>query len=288
MNQLVAAYLNRLGLDAETPSLQALTRIHRAHVERIPYETFWIHLKEGWGIDPLESFRRAATTRRGGYCFQLNGGLYTLLTQLGYRVSLNPANVHGVEGPERIKLENHVAIIAEGMSCESNPNGRWWVDIGLGDALHEQMPLINATVHQGLMKFGMEAVGEDGVGDWHLTADPSCWIAGVSMADEPTDMGNLSDRHHFNVFSPESGYAKVVTAQLRQPNGKTVMRGCVLTKTDGNVVTTHTSASLPEWLDVLREEFGLTFDNVSDESLKTLWSRVQKNHEEWLQSRDKG
>lgn len=98
MNQLVTAYLNRLGLDAETPSLQALTRIHRAHVERIPYETFWIHLKEGWGIDPLESFRRAATTRRGGYCFQLNGGLYTLLTQLGYRVSLNPANVHGVEG----------------------------------------------------------------------------------------------------------------------------------------------------------------------------------------------
>ncbi|MEI7199472.1 hypothetical protein WCT67_04730 [Pectobacterium parvum] len=53
-------------------------------------------------------------------------------------------------------------------------------------------------------------------------------------------------------------------------------------------MTTQTSASLPEWLDVLREEFGLTFDHVSDESLKTLWSRVQKIHEEWLQSRDKG
>ncbi|MBE5203355.1 arylamine N-acetyltransferase [Pectobacterium quasiaquaticum] len=286
MNDLVTAYLDRLGLDAEPPSLQALTRLHQAHVERIPYETFWIHLAQGWGIDPIESFKRAATTRRGGYCFQLNGGLHKLLTHLGYNVSINPANVHGTEGAELKKLENHVVIIAEGIPCESNPNGRWWVDVGLGDALHKQMPLMNATRHQGLMQFGMEEVGEDGVGDWHLTADPSCWIAGVSMADQPANMDDFLDRHHFNVHSPESGYAKVVTAQLLKPNGKTIMRGCVLTQTDGSIVTTHTSESLPEWLEVLSEEFALTFENVPDESLKELWVKVRRIHEEWLQSRD--
>ncbi|GKW41391.1 arylamine N-acetyltransferase [Pectobacterium parvum] len=270
MNDLVAAYLNRLGLDAEPPSLQALTRIHQAHVERIPYETFWIHLAESWGIASMESFRRAATTPRGGYCFQLNGGLYTLLSQLGYRVSINPANVHGAEGPERATLENHVAVIAEGLPCESNPDGRWWVDVGLADALHEQMPLMNATVYQGQMQFVMEAVGEGGVGDWHLTTDPSCWVAGVSMADQPADMSDFMDRHYFNVHSPESGYARVVTAQLRQPNGKAILRGCVLTKTEGDVVTTHISETLPEWLDVLAGEFGLTFENVPDKSLTTL------------------
>nr|WED69209.1 arylamine N-acetyltransferase [Pectobacterium colocasium] len=160
------------------------------------------------------------------------------------------------------------------------------VDVGLGDALHKQMPLMNTTVNQGSMQFGMEAVGEDGVGDWHLTADPSCWIAGVSMADQPANMSDFIDRHHFNVHSPESGYAKVVTAQLRRPDGKTILRGCVLTKTDGKVVTTHTSASLPEWLDVLSAEFDLTFDNVPAESLTKLWAKVRQIHEEWLQSRD--
>lgn len=286
MNDLTTAYLDRLGLDAEPPSLLALTRIHQAHVERIPYETFWLHLAEMWGIDPMESFRRAATTRRGGYCFQLNGGLYTLLRHLGYKVSINPANVHGTEGPERTKLENHAAIITEGLPAESNPGGRWWVDVGLADALHEQMPLMNATVHQGQMQFGMEAVGKEGVGDWHLTTDPSCWVAGVSMAEKPADICDFLDRHHFNVHSPESGYAKVVTAQLRKPNGKTVLRGCVLTKTEGYVVTTHTSETLPEWLDVLGDEFGLTFDNVPDNLLTALWIRVRKIHEEWLQSLD--
>lgn len=284
MNKIVTAYLGRLGLDAEPPSLQALTRLHQAHVERIPYETFWIHLAQGWGIDPVECFKRAATTRRGGYCFQLNGGLYTLLNYLGYQVSINPANVHGAEGPERTKLENHAVIIAEGLPCENNPNGRWWVDVGLGDALHEQMPLMNTTVRQGLMQFGMESVGEGGIGDWHLTTDPSCWIAGVSMADQPTNMSDFLGRHYFNVHSPESGYVKVVTAQLRQPNGKTILRGCVLTKTDGKVVTTHTSESLPEWLDVLNDEFGLTFENVPSESLTKLWMKVRQIHAEWLMS----
>ncbi|WP_336996138.1 arylamine N-acetyltransferase family protein [Leclercia sp. UBA7405] len=286
MNELVKSYLTRLGLDAEKPSIEALTRLHQAHVEQIPYETFWIHLGQKWGIDAMESFSRAATTRRGGYCFQLNGGFHMLLTHLGYRVSINPANVHGTAGPERIKLENHVAIIAEGLPCENNPDGRWWVDVGLGDALHKQMPLMNASVNQGGMQFGMEAVGENGVGDWHLIADPSCWIAGVNMAEQPSSMSEFEDRHHFNMYSPESGYAKVVTAQLRKPHGKTILRGCVLTKTDGEVVTTHTSRSLTEWQEVLGDEFGLTFENVPEASLKKLWVKVQKIHEEWLQSRE--
>lgn len=286
MNELVKSYLTRLGLDAEKPSIEALTRLHQAHVEQIPYETFWIHLGQKWGIDAMESFSRAATTRRGGYCFQLNGGFHMLLTHLGYRVSINPANVHGTAGPERIKLENHVAIIAEGLPCENNPDGRWWVDVGLGDALHKQMPLMNASVNQGGMQFGMEAVGENGVGDWHLIADTSCWIAGVNMAEQPSSMSEFEDRHHFNMYSPESGYAKVVTAQLRKPHGKTILRGCVLTKTDGEVVTTHTSRSLTEWQEVLGDEFGLTFENVPEASLKKLWVKVQKIHEEWLQSRE--
>ena len=59
------AYLARLGLDAEPPSAEALFRLHRAQVERVPYETLWIHLGEGWGIDAAESFRRIATQPMG-------------------------------------------------------------------------------------------------------------------------------------------------------------------------------------------------------------------------------
>jgi hypothetical protein len=50
------------------------------------------------------------------------------------------------------------------------------------------------------MQFGMEAVDQNGVGDWHLITDPSCWIAGVSMAEQPASLRNFVDRHHFNMY----------------------------------------------------------------------------------------
>ena len=84
---------------------------------------------------------RVATTRRGGYCYQLNGAFWTLLTALGYRVSLHVAGVHEAAGPDVSTLCNHAALVVEGLPTDSNPGGRWWVDAGLGDALHDPMPL---------------------------------------------------------------------------------------------------------------------------------------------------
>src|SRR5690349_457597 len=93
------AYLARLGIDLEPPSVDALFRIHRAHVERVAYETLWIHLGERWSVDVADSLRRVATRRRGGYCFHLNGALSELLGMLGYDVVRHVGGVHGPDGP---------------------------------------------------------------------------------------------------------------------------------------------------------------------------------------------
>src|SRR3954447_24742933 len=92
---LEAAYLARLGLEAEPPSVDALQRLHRAQVERVPYETLWIHAGEAWSIDVDASVRRVATEGRGGYCFHLNGAFAALLASLGYAVARHVGGVHG-------------------------------------------------------------------------------------------------------------------------------------------------------------------------------------------------
>src|SRR6476469_1135713 len=225
MDTITASYLDRLGVEAEPPSAEALTRLHRAHVERVPYETFWIHLAQGWGIDPDESTRRVATSRRGGYCYQLNGAFGNLLATLGYRLSVNVAGVHEAGGPDVSTLRNHAALVVEGLPSETNPGGRWWVDAGLGDALHDPM-----AMHDGLVA-------------------------------RPVAMDVFATRHVYNSTSPESGFAKTVTAQRRHATGTAVVRGCVLTRRDGDMVTTRTCESLHEWLDVLEGEFDLSFDD---------------------------
>lgn len=58
-----SSYLDRLGLEVEPPSAEALFRLHRRHAERIPYETLWIHAGESWGIDAIEAADRIAFFR---------------------------------------------------------------------------------------------------------------------------------------------------------------------------------------------------------------------------------
>ena len=58
------AYLTRLGLEPEPPSAEALFRLHRAHAERVPYETLWIHAGERWDVD-VETAARRIGSRAG-------------------------------------------------------------------------------------------------------------------------------------------------------------------------------------------------------------------------------
>ena len=136
--ELRAAYLARLGLEAEPPSADALLRLHRAQVEQVPYETLWIHTGEGWGVDVRASrWRRSPTEGRGGYCFHLNGAFSVLLESLGYDVTRHVGGVHGPDGPTEQEMANHLVLTVAGLPTDDNPDGTWYVDAGLGDALHE-------------------------------------------------------------------------------------------------------------------------------------------------------
>lgn len=271
MNATTTAYLNRLGLSAEAPSADALRRLHRAHVERVPYETFWLHLGQERGLDPRESAERVARTTAGGYCYLLNGAFSTLLADLGYRVGKAVAGVHDAAGPQEPDLGNHVALLVDGLPADGNPGGRWYVDAGLGDLLHEPLPLVTGVYAQGPTRFGLS---EGGLGDWHLThAD-----GGVSIVDAPVGMDMFAARHAYHRTDPRSFFAKTPTAQRRHAAGSSVLRGCVLTRTGQETVT---CGRLGQWLDVLEGEFGMRLD-APRADVAALWTRVQRAHEAWL------
>ncbi|HWI33079.1 MAG TPA: hypothetical protein VNS83_02130, partial [Lapillicoccus sp.] len=80
----------------------------------------------------------------------------------------------------------------------------------------------------------------------------------------------------------DSGFARTVTAQRRHAQGMSLVRGCVYTRHDDGVVSTHTCERLPEWLDVLEGEFDLSFSDVSRPALAALWTSVRRSHDAWL------
>lgn len=274
---IVSAYLDRLGLVREAPSVDALRRLHRAHVERIAYETLWIHLGEGWNIDPTESTLRIATQRRGGYCFHLNGAFHELLLALGYESFRHVGTVHGPEGPTVATHANHLALTVHNVPSDEGPSD-WYVDAGLGDALHEPMALRAGSSTQGPMSLELIDLGPL---VWQLRHDLQFGsFTAMTFAAEPTSIDAFAGKHVELSTSPESRFKRTITVQRRDAHGADVLRGLVL-KRIGDEPRTTELLQADEWFSVLSEVFDLPLTHVSNAAKRDLWASVSATHARW-------
>lgn len=279
-SDLVDAYLARLGVDREAPSVEALQRLHRAHVERVPYETLWIHLGEAWSTDVVHAAERIAHQGRGGYCFQLNGALAGLLDDLGYHVTRHVGGVHGPLGLLPEDLTNHLVLIVHDLPTDENPGGRWYVDAGLGDALHEPLPLVAGTYQQGPFWLGLEQT-DGGPADWHLTHDPAGGFAGMGWRAAAATAGAFDERHRWLSTSPESGFVKVLTVQRRDASGVDVLRGLTCRRVGVGAADVDIT-SVDELVDVLHGTFGLPVDELGVDRIRALWGPLHASHLAWV------
>jgi arylamine N-acetyltransferase len=279
VSSLRAPYLARLGLDAEPPSAEALFRLHRAHAERVPYETLWIHLGDLWTVDPEAAVERIAVGGRGGYCFHLNGAFSELLHELGYDVVRHVGGVRAPEGATDEDMANHLVLTVHGLPDATNPEGDWYVDVGLGDALHEPLPLRAGTYTQG--PFRMElgpARGE--LGDWDLTHDPAGWFPGMTWLSATAPMSAFEDRNTFFATSPESSFVKVLCAARRYDDAVDMLQGLRLRRI-GNGASETIVESPRELADALGDVFGLPAVDPGAEPFAALWKHAVVAHEEW-------
>ncbi|MGZ6974851.1 MAG: arylamine N-acetyltransferase family protein [Acidimicrobiia bacterium] len=273
------AYLARLGVEAEPPSAEALFRLHRAQVERVPYETLWIHMGERWSVDPSASVARVATRQRGGYCFHLNGAFSELLRSLGYDVVRHVGGVHGPDGATEQEMTNHLVLTVHGLPTDSNPDGSWYVDAGLGDALHEPLPLVAGEYDEGPFHLVLRET-PGGVGDWHLTHDPKGAFTGMAWRSAPTEIDAFAERNVWLSTSEESGFVKVLSAQRRDATGVDILRG--LTKIRiGDRASTSTLTSEAELFDVIGGVFDLPVGSIEPDARAALWAKVHAAHVAW-------
>lgn len=281
MRDDIAAYLARLEVAPEPPSIDALRRLHRAHVAIVPWETAWISLGQPWGLDREESLHRIATTERGGYCFHMNGAFSLLLEELGYRVTLHVGGVHGPDGPTVESLANHLALVVADLPTDGNPDGSWYADVGLGDALCEPLPLARGRYDAGPWSFGLTEASD--VGDWHFVHDSRGAFTGMNFLAEPATMDDFAAQHEMLSTSPDSQFVKNVIIQRRDPDGVDFLRNAVITRIEGDGTTDRTFTNRSDWFDAVHDRFDVDFAGAEPDALDRLWDRVITTHEAWQQ-----
>jgi N-hydroxyarylamine O-acetyltransferase len=282
-----AGYLERLRLPnlspPTPPSADALRALHRAHVEHVAYEALEIQLGRPTTVDPHEAAGRILGRHRGGYCYHLNGAFSLLLDALGYDVVWHRggAQNHADPAPVGSQRANHLALTVHGLPAEDCPSGDWFVDVGLGDALHAPLPLHEGTYEQGPFRYGLRRSDAD-PGGWRFDHDPAGSFAGMDFAPGRATQAHFRARHEYLSTSPESGFVRTCSVQRRDAGGVDMLTGCILGRLGDPArepVTLDTSA---DWFDALRDVFDLPLTDIEADARTALWARVRAAHKAWL------
>lgn len=273
-----AAYLARLGVEAAPPTADTLRLIVQRQAERVPYETLWIPAGERWSIDPAQAAWRIAFAGRGGYCYHLNGALGLLLRSLGYAVHGHVGGVQAGDEPSPNAMGNHLVLTVTDLPSDLNPSGRWYVDAGLGDALHEPLPLAPGAYLQQPFRLTLEPVGESA---WQLTHDPAGGFRSMTWTTGEALSTDFAAQHEWLSTAPESGFVQVPMAERRDATGVDVIRGVVLARVGANAFTAEPITRQSEWFEVLADVFDLRFETTPPESRQRLWDKVIDAHRVW-------
>ena len=272
----VDAYLDHLGVPRpRDTSVATLSALQRAHVARVPYENLLIQLNCPADLDPATTVARILRGG-GGYCFELNGALATLLTALGFTVDRHEGRVW-YDKPDPAAPVNHLVLT---VTCDDGR--RWWVEAGMSDAVVAPLPLVEGEHRQGPFSYQIERLGTD---SWRFRHDPAGTFTGMDFALTEAQPGVFERSHARLSRSADSRFVRALSVARRDLTGADILRGRVLWRWDANGRQSRTLDNAESWFAVLRDLFGLPVDDLDEAVRAGLWRRVADAHELWEQTR---
>ncbi len=281
-SEATAAYLHRLGVDGDLPPTHdTLVALHRAHLDAVPYENLGIMLGRPPSVDPHESLARVGAVGRAGYCFHQNGALGTVLRELGFDLSHRHGHVWTTEDDRDSTELNHLALVVDGLPTDGHPGGRWWVDVGLGDAFREPVGLTPGRHDQGGFRYELTEVRDDG---WSFRHDRAGTFTGVEVRSLSTGQPVVEEAHARLSAAPDGRFAKVLVVQRRDERGIDTVRGCLHHRILPEGHTETELASYDAWREALVDGTRLSLEEVGDGELRELYDAQWAKHLAWTEA----
>ncbi|MEU6858926.1 arylamine N-acetyltransferase [Glycomyces sp. NPDC046736] len=269
-----AAYLKRVGVKApRRPTLHALRRIHRAHVDAMPYENLDIQLGRSIRIDADALHAKLVEGGRGGYCYEQNGTLAHALEALGFDVRRVLGGV-AVETEGEGNWWNHMPLVVRFPSGEE-----YLADAGMGTGFRDPLPIRDGSYRVGAFNFGVWSLGED---TWRCSIDPR--VANLTFDFELASrrVEEFEERCLKLSTSADSPFVKTLTVQRPTETEMWVLRARTLTVFDPRLPegkSVRVIADRDAFGELLRGAFGLT---LTADEVDGLWAKAVEQHERKL------
>lgn len=141
----INSYVNKIGIsEIKKPSLRFLTELQNQHLLSIPFEDLDIPNRARIELNLRKIYNKIIPSKRGGFCYELNGLFCWLLTKLGYKVDMLSARVYNKETNELGPEFDHMVLLIHLKKGLLDKD--FLVDVGFGDSFRIPIEMPNGEV----------------------------------------------------------------------------------------------------------------------------------------------
>ncbi|HEY6761620.1 MAG TPA: arylamine N-acetyltransferase [Baekduia sp.] len=268
--------LTHIGLDHRPDTDAAgLRRVHRAFLETVSYDGITAQLGEHRPLDPEALVERMLSTGRGGYCFEINTILLTLLRGVGFAVQRREALVGERGAHAGGAPTNHLALVATAAGGE-----RFLCDAGWGEGPLEPVPLIAGAHVRGPFTWLLER--EPGDDAWWLAQHPWGSTPGFRFGDAPVPLATFAPHHERMAASPDSSFVQTLVVQRPHADHITTLRARTLSRKGPGVDERTVLETEDDLAATLKDVFGIDPEALGAARVARLWANAGAQHEAYL------
>ncbi|RDH80431.1 arylamine N-acetyltransferase [Mycolicibacterium moriokaense] len=266
----IAEYLERVRYSGATePTLDVLTALTAAHNRWIPFE----NLNPLMGVPvvdlrPEALFDKLVRRRRGGYCFEQNGVMAHVLSQLGFGVDVLGGRVVWMNTGGELPAQTHqtLAVTVPG------EDGRYLVDVGFGgqtlpSPIRFEIDTVQQTRHEPYRIRERTDLPEDGYGkdSYVLEAEVrDAWEPLYLFSTRPFPMIDRQVGSWYVSTYPESHFVTGLTAALVTDDARWNLRGRNLAIHSGGESERIRFDTAAQVIEALTGRFGIDLTGLGD------------------------
>jgi len=261
------AYFDRIGYrGSDAPNFVTLCELMQTHIRAVPFENLDVQLGRLLTTAPENAYAKIVEGRRGGWCYEQNGLLGWMLSEMGFDVTRIAAAVLRHERGDSA-IANHLCLIVR---CADSPQN-WLVDVGFGGGLIRPIELAEGDYEQAPFRLGLRRIEGNCWRFWEELGDGEF---SYDFAARPADETLLGNKCEYLQSDPESGFVLNLVVQLRTRNRHLSLRGRVFQVGTANGIETELLTSVEKLQEKLTDVFDLHVPEVTD-----LWPKIAARHE---------
>ncbi|MBV8408801.1 MAG: arylamine N-acetyltransferase [Alphaproteobacteria bacterium] len=260
-------YLARIGRSGEiAPDLATLARLHAAHVDAIPFESFDPLLRRPVPLDLASLQAKLVDSRRGGYCFEQNLLFKAVLDAIGFTVTGLTGRVRWMSRPDSpLGPREHMMLKVD------LAQGAYLADVGFGACLLDAPLQFRTDLEQRTAMGTFRLSQSDGL--LSLSArQPAGWRTMYVFDLQPQIQADYELGNWYTSTSPLVPFPSMLIMERlgRDKRYKLINRTFLVEARDGVFLGERPIASAEELRQIVAETFGVTLPAPADEIFRRI------------------